>query len=121
VWNSTALRFPTRFTAARYLGATLEVNAQAELLIRKLFSDRTADMRLLYAAVEGIANPNFSVSLGREQAIAAPPHFRPNFAKRQQLLDALAAATVDEELQARIAQAREDLLARWSRAAAPGP
>jgi len=54
-WNSGHLTLVSKVKAARYLGATLEVNPQAETVLRALFEDASADMRLLFAAVDGIA------------------------------------------------------------------
>jgi regulator of replication initiation timing len=119
IWNSGQLTFPNQVRAARYLGETLEVNPQADGLLRALFEDATTDTRLLYAAVDGIANPGppSAPVLPVPLPVASPSET--DFAMRVKLLDAVSAATADEQLGAHEEQARNELMSRWAEAEPP--
>ena len=80
VWRLGALTLPNLVDATRYLAATMEVNPDGEQLIRGLAGDPAADARVLYAAIDGVANPGFPVSFGRDTPVPAPPHFKPDYA-----------------------------------------
>jgi cell division protein FtsB len=112
VWRSGVLTPPNEADATRYLAATMEVNPDAEQLLRALAGDPTTDSRLLYAAVDGLANPGFPVSFGREQPVLAPPHFKPDYAARMRLLENLRSSFTDDNLRAYADQAKAELQAR---------
>jgi hypothetical protein len=114
VWRSGALTLPNLVDATRYLAATMEVNPDAEQLLRGLASDPNTDSRLLYAAVDGIANPVFRVSFGRAAPVPAPPHFKPDYAARMRMLESLRSSFTDNDLRAYIDQAKAELQARWA-------
>lgn len=114
VWRSGTLSLPNQVVATRYLAATMEVNPDAEPLLRALAIDPTTDARLFYAAVDGLANPVFPVSFGRDEPVPAPPHFKPDYAARLRLLETLRSSFMDENLRAYIDQAKAGLQARWA-------
>ncbi|MGD1019247.1 MAG: hypothetical protein ABSA12_07995 [Verrucomicrobiia bacterium] len=114
VWRSGALTLPNLVDATRYLAATMEVNPDGEQLVRGLAADPTIDSRLLYAAVDGVANPGFSVGLGRDMPVPAPPHFKPDYAVRMRLLESLRSSVTDDGLRAYIDQAKSELQAHWA-------
>jgi hypothetical protein len=119
VWNSGQLSFVNKVKAAHYLGATLEVNPQADGLLHALFEDSSTDMRLLFAAVDGIAKPGLSASPGAPVPLPTPLPFEPDFAVRVKLLDAVRAATTDEQLRAHVELARDELMSRWAEVEPP--
>ena len=121
VWRSGALTLPNLVDATRYLAATMEVNPDAEQLLRALASDPTTDSRLLYAAVDGVANPGFRVSLGREVPIPPPPHFKPDYATRMRILGNLRSAVTDDDLRAYIDQAKAELQVHWAETSPVSP
>jgi len=114
VWRSGLLTVANQVEATRYLAATMEVNPDVEQLLRALAADPATDLRLLRAAVDGLANPNFPVSFGRDVAVTAPPHFRPDYAERIRLLESLRSSFTDEDLRAYIDQAKADAQSRWA-------
>jgi hypothetical protein len=114
VWRSGSLTAPRLVEATRYLAATMEINPDAEQLLRGLFADPTADLRLIYAAVDGLANPDFPISFGRDVAVTAPPHFKPNYADRIRLLESLRSSFTDESLRAYVDQAKAEAQSRWT-------
>jgi hypothetical protein len=113
-WNSGQLSFINKVRAARYLGETLEVTTQAETLLRALFDDPVADVRLLFAAVDGIANPR-SPS-GPVLPVPGASRVEADYAQRVKLLDAARATTADDRLRAHEEQARDELMGRWAEA-----
>jgi hypothetical protein len=121
VWRSGALTLPNQVDATRYLAATMEVNPDAEQLLRALVADPTTDPRLLYAAVDGLANPGFPVSFGRELPVPAPPHFKPDYAARMRLLESLRSSFTDDNLRAYTDQAKADLQAHWAETTPSAP
>ena len=112
VWRSGTLTLPNLVDATRYLAATMEVNPDAEQLLRGLAGDPNADSGVLYAAVDGLANPVFRVSFGREAPFVAPPHFKPDYAARMRMLESLRSSSTDNDLRAYIDQAKTELQAR---------
>ena len=114
VWRSGSLTLPSVVDATRYLAATMEVNPDAEQLLRGLAADPTADPQVLYAAVDGLGNPSFPVSFGNDAAIAAPPHFRPDYAARIRLLESLRSSFTDEGLRAFVDQAKVEAQSHWA-------
>ena len=121
VWRSGALTLPNLAEATRYLAATLEINPEAEQLLRGLVADPNADARVLYAAVDGLANPSFPVSFGRVTAVPAPPHFKPDYSRRLRVLDSLRSSFTDDTTRAYADQARADLQTRWTESNPNGP
>jgi cell division protein FtsB len=113
VWRSGTLTLSNLVDATRYLAATMEVNPDAEQLLRGLAGDPNTDSRMLYAAVDGLANSGFRVSFGREAPLAAPPHFKPDYAARMRMLESLRSSSTDDDLRAYIDQAKTELQARW--------
>ena len=116
VWNSSSLSFANKVKATRYLAATLEANPHATELLQSLFSSPTTDVRLLYAAVDGIADPGVGAVPSPNPAIPSPPHPKPDFDLRVQLLDTLAASITDQRLRDHADHARDELLTRWVQA-----
>jgi hypothetical protein len=114
VWRSGALTLPNLVEATRYLAATLEVNPDAEQLLRGLAADPNADARVLAAAVDGLANPNFPVTFGRVAAVPAPPHFKPDYPRRIRVLDSLRSSFTDDNARAYADQAKTELQTRWT-------
>jgi hypothetical protein len=121
VWRSGVLTLPNLAEATRYLAATLEINPEAEQLLRGLVADPNADARVLYGAVDGLANPSFPVSFGRVTAVPAPPHFKPDYSRRLRVLDSLRPSFTDDTTRAYADQARADLQARWTESNPNGP
>jgi hypothetical protein len=115
-WNSGQLTFPNQVKVARYLGETLEVNPQGDGLLRALFENATTDLRLLYAAVDGIANPGPPAGPVLPVPLPGASPFEVDFAMRVKLLDAVRVATTDEQLGAHEEQARDELMSRWAEA-----
>lgn len=116
VWRSGALTLPNLVDATRYLAATMEVNPDAEQLLRSLVSDPNVDPRLLYAVIDGVANPGFRVSLGRDVPVPAPPHFKPDYAARMRILESLRSSFTDDDLRAYVDQAKTELQTHWAEA-----
>jgi hypothetical protein len=114
VWRSGALTLPNLMGATRYLAATLEVNPDAEQLLRGLAADPNADARVLDAAVDGLANPNFPVTFGRVTTVPAPPHFKPDYPRRIRVLDSLRSSFTDDNARAYADQAKVELQTRWT-------
>lgn len=112
-WNSGQLSFINQVRAARYLGETLEVTTQAEALLRAVFEDPDADMRLLFAAVDGIANPRTPVG---PVPLPGASNTEADYGLRVKLLDAVRAATTDDRVLAHEEQARDGLMSRWAEA-----
>jgi len=112
VWRSGALTLPNLVEGTRYLAATLEVNPDAEQLLRGLAADPNADARVLDAAVDGIANPNFPVTFGRVATVPAPPHFKPDYPRRIRVLDSLRSSFLDDSVRAYADQAKAELQTR---------
>ena len=121
VWRSGLLTQPNQVVATRYLAATMEVNPDAEQLLRALAAYPGTDSHLLYAAVDGLANPVFHVSFGHEVLSAAPPHFKPDYAERMRMLDSLRSSSADDDLRAYIDQAKAELQARWTETTPASP
>ena len=120
VWRSESLTLPNLIEATRYLAATMEVNPSAETLLRGLTADQNIDARMLYAAVDGLANPGFRVSFGPGAVvIAAPPHFKPDYTLRLRVLDGLRAAVADDNFRAHADEARMELQTRGAESGAP--
>jgi hypothetical protein len=109
VWQSGKLNLINLRRATRLLGATLEVNSQAELLLHALFADANADLRLLRAAVDGVADVAF---LSSQVPV--------DFASRLSLLDVFQSSVADEPMRAAIARAAAGLRARADQAGAEG-
>jgi hypothetical protein len=114
VWRSGALTLPNLVEATRYLAATLEVNPDAEQLLRGLAADPNADPQVLAAAVDGIANPGFPVTFGRVTAVPPPPHFKPDYPRRIRVLDSLRSSFVDDNARAYADQAKAEMQTRWT-------
>jgi hypothetical protein len=112
VWRSGALTSPNLMEATRYLAATLEVNPDAEQLLRGLAADPNADARVLDAAVDGIANPSFPVTFGRVTTIPPPPHFKPDYPRRIRVLDSLRSSFADDTVRAYADQAKAEMQTR---------
>jgi cell division protein FtsB len=121
VWRSGLLSQPDQGLATRYLAATMEVNPEAEQLLRALAAYPGTDSHLLYAAVDGLANPVFHVSLGHEPPSVAPPHFKPDYEARMRMLDNLRSLSTDDDLRAYIDQAKAELQARWTETTPSSP
>jgi hypothetical protein len=116
VWRSDSLTPPNLIDATRYLAATMEVNPSAESLLRGLAVDSSIDPRMLYAAVDGLADPSFPVSFGRGSPVpvVAPPHFKPDYSLRLRVLDNLRVAVADENFRAHADHARSELQTHWT-------
>jgi hypothetical protein len=114
VWRSGLLTLPNLVEATRYMAATMEINPVAEQLLRGLTTDPTVDARMLYAAVDGLANPSFPVTLGRGSSVAAPTHFKLDYPLRLRILDVLRGAVPDENFRATADQAKTELQTRWA-------
>jgi hypothetical protein len=114
VWRSGTLTLPNLAEATRYLAATLEVNPDAEQILRGLAADPSADGQVLDAAVDGVANPSFPVTFGRVTTIPPPPHFKPDYSRRIRMLDTLRSSFVDDNARAYADQAKAELQARWT-------
>lgn len=114
VWRSGLLSLPGLVDATRYLAATIEINPDADQLLRGLAADPNADPRVLYAAVDGLANPSFPVSFERDAAVPAPPHFKPDFAGRIRMLESLRPSFTDADLRAYVDQAKTEVQSRWA-------
>jgi hypothetical protein len=121
VWRSGLLTLPRLVEATRYLAATMEVNPDAEQLLRGLAADTNADPRVLSAAVDGLANPSFPVSFEGEVPVLAPPHFKPDYAERMRMLDSLQASFTNEEMRAYVDQMKAELQTRSTEPAPPAP
>lgn len=121
VWGSESLSLASKVTATRYLAATMEINPQAEEALRSLFTTSATDVRLLYAAVDGIANPGPPAMETQGPPIPSLSNVEPDFQRRVLLLDELGGLVASEELLSHMEQAREGLMRRWSRAAPAGP
>ena len=114
VWRSGLLNAANLVDATRYIAATLELNSSGEQLVRGLATDPAIDARTLSAAIDGLSNPSFPVTLSHSSSIVAPPHFKPDYAMRLRVLDALLASIADDNLRAGIDQAKADLQMRWT-------
>jgi hypothetical protein len=118
VWTADTLDATNRVKAARFLGATAEINPNLELLLGRLATDKTADLRLWRALLDGLADPTMHVSLGRSAAVPLPPRVKPDWDLRLRLFDTIRGLITDERLQTYAERARADLLERGARAAA---
>ena len=101
------------------LAATIELNSQGQQFLLGLPARAATDARLLCAAADGLINPNFPATLGRNAPAVAPLRFKPDFGLRARMLDGLRTAVTDVEARACIEKAREELAARVAQAAAP--
>jgi hypothetical protein len=119
VWKSDGLTFPSKITATRYLAATLEVNPHGQELLRSLFASPATDLRLLYAALDGLADPTIVPGEGQTVSLSAPQRPEPDFESRVELLDEFGSAATDERLLEHMDQARAALMARWAQAQPP--
>ena len=111
VWRSGLLTMPRLVDATRYLAATMEVNPDAEQLLRGLAADAHIDVRVLYAAVDGLAHPSFPLSVEHDAAVPRPPHFKPDFAERVRMLESLRELFTDPELRSYVDQMKAELQA----------
>jgi hypothetical protein len=109
VWQSGTLTPSNQVDATRFFAATLEVNPEADQLLRALASYPHTDPGLLFAAVDGLANPSFRVGFRRDASIPLPPHFKPDYSARIRLLDSLRSLAADDSLRAYIEQAKAEL------------
>jgi len=116
VWNSASLSFANKVKATLYLGTTLEANPHAAELLQSLFNSPTTDLRLLYAAVDGIANPRVGTTLNPAPGRSSLPQLQAAFDTRVQLLDIWMASITDQQLRDHVEQARNELLTRWAQA-----
>jgi hypothetical protein len=114
VWRSGGLTLPNLVEATRYLGATLEVNPDAEQILRGLAADPNADVQVLDAAVDGLDNPSFPVNFGRVAPVTAPPHFKPDYPRRMRVLDSMRSSFTDDSVRAYADQAKTELQTRWT-------
>lgn len=114
VWRSGALTLPNLVEATRYLAATLEVNPDAEQILRGLAADPNADVQVLDAAVDGLDNPSFPVNFGRMAPVTAPPHFKPDYPRRMRVLDSMRSSFTDDSARAYADQAKTELQTRWT-------
>ena len=121
VWRSGSLTMPRLVDATRYLAATMEINPDAEQLLRGLVADPNADPRMLYAAVDGLRNPNFAVDFGPEAVIPAPPHFKPDFGGRIRMLENLRLSFTDADLRGYVDQVKTELQIRSTDTNPPRP
>ena len=113
VWNSSSLSFANKVKATRYLTATLEANPRITEVLQSLFSSPATDVRLLYAAVDGIADPGVGAVPSPNPPIPSLPHPKPDFDLRVQLLDTFTALITDQRLRDHADRARDELLTRW--------
>ncbi len=121
VWRSGVLTMPRLVDATRFLAATMEVNPDAEQLLRGLAADPNADARVLYAAVDGLVNPGFPVSIEHDAAVPGPPHFKPDFAARIRMLESLRLSFTDADLRNYVDQVRAELQARGAESSPTAP
>ena len=121
VWRSGALTLPSLVEATRYLAATLEVNPDAEQLIRGVAADPNVDARVLCAAMDGLANPDFPVSFARSATVPAPPHFKPDYSRRIRLLDSLRSSLTDDNARGCADQAKAELQTRATESSPVAP
>ena len=121
VWRSGSLTMPRLVDATRFLAATMEINPDAEQLLRGLATDPNADARVLYAAVDGLANPNFPVSFEHDAAVPGPPHFKPDFAARIRILESLRPSFTDADLRSYVDQVRAELQTREAESSPTAP
>jgi hypothetical protein len=112
VWRSGSLTMPRLVDATRFLAATMEINPDAEQLLRGLATDPNADARVLYAAVDGLANPSFPVSFEHDATVPGPPHFKPDYAARIRMLDNLRLSFTDADLRSYVDQVKTELQTR---------
>lgn len=97
--------------AAQLLGATVELNPRAEEFL--LAQAGTAPAWLIWAAA-GLETPGFATRLARGTGITPPPLFKPDYGLRLRMLTNLRAAVTDENLAARLDQARAKITQRAS-------
>lgn len=109
VWRSGLLTLPNLVNATRYLAETMEVNPDAEQLLRGLAADPNADDRVLYAAVDGLGNVGF----GRAAPVAAL-HSKPDFAARIRMLENMRPLFTDEDLRGYVDHVKVELQTRWA-------
>ncbi len=114
VWKSDALTLANKLTATRYLAATLEVNPHGQDLLRSLFASPATDLRVLYAALDGLADPTIAPGDGQALTLPVPQRPEPDFEMRMELLDEFGSAATDERLLTHMDQARAALMARWA-------
>jgi hypothetical protein len=98
VWSSGALTLSNRARATRLVAATIEVNPVAEQLLREMFADADTDPTLLYAALDGLADPSFASDFVQLNALQPPPHFAPDYAMRLRVLNDLTAEGANEQI-----------------------
>jgi len=112
VWRSGLLSLPRLADATRYLAATMEVNPEAEQLLRGVATDPNADPRVVLAVVDGLANPSAALSqegAGPDVSGVAHPHFKPDYAERIRLLDSLRSSVTNDDVRAELDQAKAEL------------
>jgi len=121
VWRSGLLTLPRFVDATRYLAATMEVNPDAEQLLRGLAADPNTEPRTLYAVVEGLANPEVSTNAGSAGAATTASHFKTDYAGRIRLLDGLRSSFTNDDLRRYVDQAEAELQTRWAESNPPTP
>lgn len=92
--------------AARWAGATIEVNARAADWLQSLVAGGAGNTPLLLSAAAGLAQP--------DPVVAAAG--KVDYSTRTRLLDVLIQAVDDATATAQLAKLREALLARWAEA-----
>ena len=115
VWRSGVLTPPNQVDATRYLAATMEVNPDAEQLLRALAGDPNTEARLLYAAVDGLANPGFPVSFRTRRAGSRRRRISNRITPRgYDCWKACDRPSRTTDLRAYVDQAKAELQARWA-------
>ena len=109
VLTSGALNGAGLIRATRLVAATLEVNPEAERLLRAMFADKKTDSFLLYAALDGLGAPDFPSEFVQTNKLPPPPHYDPDYASRRRLLDKLASDATSDEVEFYYERARARL------------
>ena len=102
--------------ALQLLGAIVELNPHAEEWLLALAGNAPA---WAVWAVPGLETPGFATRLAHGTGITPPPRFKPDYALRLRIVTSLRAAVTDENLAARIEQARARITQRAGTAEQP--
>jgi len=98
VWSAASLDATSKSRTTVLLAATVELNPHGEELLTGLARSPTENSVLIDAALTGLVAPNFSSRLARGTGVLAQPLFKPDYALRLRIIDALRAALTDEVL-----------------------
>ena len=114
--SSPSLNAAGKERAALLPGATVELNPHGEELLMSLSGNEAGWVDM---ALPGLETPGFISRLTRGTGITPPPRFKPDYTLRLKVVTDILATVTNEELAARLNQARTRLSQRVSETPQP--